>query len=144
MEDFCPDRLRCELLPDVYEERNPVLIKRVIEDIGRGSFGFVFTGFPGTGKTYLAELILAWLDSREQSLLKGRKIVAQELYADYLRIMESKCSDKSEAISKRQHAFRGNVALLDDLGAEPDTPASRKFMRLLIDDRYRLMEKYWR
>lgn len=95
------------------------------------NFHYLFLGKPGTGKTYLANII-------KKSIPGCKFMEAREIYSDYLRIIGGNFSDKAEAIAKREHSLRGEYVIMDDLGDEKGTEAGHEFIGKLITDRY-----YW-
>jgi hypothetical protein len=64
-----------------------------------------------------------------------RKTDAQSIYSEYLRLVSSDYTDKNEAIGKLEYCLCGDC-LLDDLGCEKNTAASKDFFETLLSNMY--------
>jgi len=130
-------------LPEWYSEINSAnCLKRIKNDLKSGKlFHYLFIGDVGVGKTVLAEEIFKQFRQNnpdiECNFLKGR-----EVYQDYVIVLNSNYSDKSDALKKKTRCFRYLFSVLDDLGKEkPRTEGSRAYMESLLEDRYDFQKK---
>ena len=113
--------------PEWYEP-NPKLVKLIEEAIDK-PFCFLFTGKNGTGKSCMADLIYEHLSKKPVSKTNIR---ADHLYAKYLAANDQNGADKTAALRDIEQLPTRKLLVLDDLGLEMDTPASRKFFENLI------------
>ena len=102
-------------------------------------FHYLFFGCSGSGKTYLSRIIMRFLTANgcEVGFIESRLV-----YRDYLRLLDSKVSDKSEALKKCRLTYCKKYAILDDIGNElPDTEKAAEFIGGLILERYERIKK---
>jgi len=114
--------------PEFYEE-----LRSAVES-GQ-HFHFLFVGPTGSGKTYLAELIMNRLKEHYQ-WEQMQYLQCSNLYQKYLNI-RNLSFDAREEKTKIYENLPHTKFIMDDLGAEQDTDGSRWFMSSLIDNDYR-------
>lgn len=116
--------------PDNYIKNNsPEFYAEIERQVSSDSFHLLFQGVAGCGKTMLADIILSGYG-------KYRLYNAADFYDDYLELL--KCSQ--EVQRDRLHYYKeapiSYTFLLDDLGCEMDTPASRQFFAHFLQNDY--------
>lgn len=76
-------------------------------------FCYLFKGISGCGKTTLMKII-------HNNIIRLNPVwmTAPTLYQDYIRVISSDFSDKSEAITKRHNLFVADTLFIDDIGVE--------------------------
>lgn len=110
------------------------------------SFGFMFTGIPGSGKSNLGDVIAKSINSKlEISEKKMEKIPLYELWSKFMKTMSSNYSDKSEQLEAHKGPFCRALQFIDDLGSE--LAISEKAPRLTVEliqimyDRYKELKE---
>ncbi len=126
--------------PKNFIKKNPVLLNTLEQELNAGKdCHFLFTGVPGCGKTYLADLVIRWWRQNGHNPVK---LECPTIYREYLRVIDSKASDKHDALRRRINIFCADYAVLDDLGWEkPSTEASKVYLAEIINARYLRLQK---
>jgi len=127
--------------PDGYEKS---YISNYIEKDLQGkneSFHYFFTGKPGTGKTYLADIISGSFFKSSGYAIHNqwRKLSCCKIYKDHL-------SNLRESRMSLHHDIQCLTSdiVLDDLGNEfPDTAGAVNFVKHILFQRFVLMENFF-
>jgi len=121
-------------LPEQYQENNPNILVRVREDFSKEKpFNYLFTGQVGSGKTFLAEIIVRLNEARTG---RWERTNCRNVYKTYLRLLDSNYTDKSDAIQKHEDIVKKTFVFMDDLGDErPSTEGSHDYVGCMLVER---------
>jgi len=115
--------------PDYIKNNTPEFYTELERITDNPTFQVLFQGVAGCGKTYLADVILSAYGNY-------RLYNASDFYMDYLELLKQ----DDDYIKYRMHYFTEApippLFLLDDLGCEKDTPASREFFARFLQNDY--------
>jgi len=102
-------------------------------EMKKKNMGFLFWGPPGTGKTYLSFCIANYLLSKKLVPVIAISTInlINKVYESYGKYGEE---GEVEIINSLKNA---DLLILDDLGAEHDTPKAKQLIYSVIDSRYR-------
>jgi len=123
--------------PDDYIKNNSAEFYSVIENCvnNRKHFHFIFKGVVGCGKTYLADIIKEQI--KEMYGSRVSRYDANRYYSKYVKLIMSDDPDDKWLLNLVYGDMPDTSFILDDLGSEKDTQASREFYTLLIDNNYK-------
>jgi DNA replication protein DnaC len=125
--------------PDGYIKNNTAEFYTAIENCvnNKQHFHFIFKGTVGCGKTHLARIIRKSLKDLYSAYLTW--YYANDLYSEYVRLTTSNDNEDNWMLNIVK-GYPDGMFVLDDLGSEHDTPASRNFFAQFIDNNYRYIK----
>lgn len=124
--------------PEWYQ-KNTKLIQFIEPVVESGlPFALLFTGKPGTGKTALADIVYSHIYDiyADDHRFGAISISSSALYDEYLRACALEGKERNDAIEKVQKRIHYSLVVIDDLGCEIDTQASRTFFSNLLSAQY--------
>ena len=125
------------IYPDDFTKNNTKTFYDIIEsDVdNRQPIHYLFKGICGCGKTYLADIIYKYIKDNYSVSVNWH--TANIFYAKYVKLIMSDDPEDKWLLNYLYGDMPSNSFILDDLGSEKDTQASRDFFTLLIDNNYK-------
>ena len=125
-----------------FKNYNPEIYKAIIEKlknpVNLTGFFALFIGVPGSGKTYLANLIMKYLEEKNKDrfpLFLYKQINCRTIYNNYLIHLKGTYSNSNYELAEINKISQRSNLIIDDLGDErPSTEKSHTFIGGLITD----------